>query len=244
MANSGSLGCIEYTENFLVDNVSTGSADGIYWVNSSDGGTAFVRTVASGKGVCLVGTTAATDNHLHELCGDVLNVYGLDGYNMLEVLFQMDVATTVAINIGFNDDSLDASNTLPAELATATWTTNAATFVGVVLDADATNVDWHCMWVDADSDTSTALADLRMKGATLTAAKWVAARVEIQDRGSGNGVRATFSIIQDGKSFEKVFDTTVNRATALVPYIGFENRDAIAHAMSIRYIRLAQSIAD
>lgn len=244
MANTGSVGIIEDIENFLTDNVSTGSADGIKWANSSDGGTAFVRAAAAGKGIHLSGITAATDDHLHELCSDTLDTYVQDGYNMLEVLFQLDVVTTVAINIGFNDDVLDASNTLPAELSTTTWTTNAATFVGLVFDVDATNDDVHCMWVDDDADTSTAIGDLRMKGASLQADKWMMARVELQDQGSGKGARATFTFAVDGKTFSKTFETTIDRDVALCPYIGFENRDAVAHTMLIKYIKRAQSIAD
>ena len=242
MANSGSIGIIRDVENFLTDDIGS-AGDGVKWVVSSDSSdTAFVRAVAAGKGMHCAGALTTTDNNMIELCSDVLHVYGQDGYNALEVLFQVDVATDLAINIGFNDDSLDGGNTLPVELATATWTTTSSTFVGLAFDVDATNDDWHCMWVDDDADA--ALADLRMTGATLTASKWVMARVAIQDRGSGKGVRATFTISQDGKSFEKVFDTSVDRDCALCPYIGFENRAATAHNVYIKYIIQEQSIAD
>mgnify|MGYP001580419273 CR=1 FL=1 len=179
-----------------------------------------------------------------EFCADTLDVFGQDGYNSMEVLFQVSNAADLAINIGFNDDSLDASGTLPAELATATWTTNAATFVGLVYDVDATNDDWHCMWVDGNSDASEALADLRMNGAAPIASKWIMARVAIQDRGSGKGVRATFTVSCDGKSYEKEFNTSITRSTALCYYIGFENRAGTAHSLYIKYIRTEQSIAD
>ena len=246
MANSGSVGVITDLENWLTDNIGTSGADGIKWVNSSDGGdTAFARAAATANlPLHVAGATAATNNNLIELCSDLLHVYGQNGWHMLEVLFKIDVATDIAINIGFNDDSLDAGNTLPVELSTATWTTTASTFVGLAFDVNATNDDWHCMWTDDDSDTSEALADLRLKGASLTAAKWCMARVELQDRGSGKGLRATFTISQDGKSFEKVFDTSVDRDVALCPYIGFEARATTAHNVYIAYVKQAWSIPD
>ncbi len=245
MANSGSVGVITNLESFQVDNINTSVADGVKWLVLGDGGdTVFARAGTAGRGLHAAGALAATDDNLVELCGDTTHVFGQDGVNGIEVLFQISVATDIAFNIGFNDDSLDASNTLPAELATATWTTNAATFVGLAFDVDATNDDVHCMWVDDDNDSTEALADLRMAGATLTAAKWAMARVEIQDRGSGKGVRATFTWAQDGKSFEKVFDTSVDRDAALCYYLGFENRAATAHSVYIKYIKTWQSIAD
>lgn len=245
MANTGSLGCLREVETFDRDDINSSAADGVRWLTSADGGdTAFARAASAALGRHAAGATAATDDNMIELNGDILDVYGQVGAHALEVLFRVDVATNIAFNIGFNDDSLEASNTLPAELATATWTSNASTFVGLVFDTDATNADVHCFWVDADADTSKALADLRMSGATLAAAVWAKARVEIQDRGSGNGVRATFSFSQNGKTFEKVFDTSVTRSTALVPYIGFENRSASAHNCYVKYIITEQSISD
>jgi hypothetical protein len=101
------------------------------------------------------------------------------------------------------------------------------------------------MWVDDDVDTTTAIAKLRMNGAAPIASKWIKARVEIQDRGVGSdGVRATFSIDQDGKTFEKTFDTTVDRDCGLCPYIAFENRTTTAHNVYIKYIDYEQTIAD
>lgn len=245
MANAGNIGMVRDVDFFLTDNIGTSGADGIKWVNSSDGGdTAFARAAAAGRGVHVAGATAATDNNMLEICGDLLDTYGQNGYHSLEVLFQLDVITNIAFNIGFNDDSLDASNTLPIELSTVTFTANAAEFVGLVFDTAATNDDAHCCWVDDTSLTGEAIADLRMAGCSLEAAKWIMARVALQDRGSGKGLRATFTVAYDGKTFEKEFNTTIDRDAALVPYIGFENRTASAHNVYIKYIAREQAIAD
>ncbi len=240
MANVGSIGKTRYVEDWLTDNISTTSADGICWVNSSDtSDTAFARAAAAGKGLHCTGALTTTDNNLIELCHDTAYVFGQDGCHSIEVLMMLDDVTNVAFNIGFNDDSLDASNSLPAELATATWTTNAATFVGLVYDVDATNDDLHCMWVDDDNDSAETLANLRMNGMAPANSTWCSYRVEIQDRGSGNGVRAIFTFTDSyGRSCEKTFDTTVDRDCALVPYIGVENRSASAHNVYIKRIIL------
>lgn len=244
MAASGSIGTIVHVEDFVNDTINTSAANGVGWVTAIAGGaTAFVRAAAAGYGLHALGVLSAADNDLIELCGDELYVYGQTGHNAIEVLFQASVVSALAINIGFNDDSLEATP-LPIELSGTTWTSNATDFVGLVLDQDATNYEWHAFWVDDGSDTSTAIADLRLTGATFVANKWAMVRVEIQDRGSGNGVRATFTYSQDGRSYEKVFNTSLDRDAALVPYIGFETRAATASNVYIKYVKTEQSIAD
>ena len=247
MANVGSKGVVRYEETFVADNIGTSGADGLAWVNSSDGGdTAFARAVAAARGLHVAGALAATQNNLVEFCGDLTQFYGQNGFCAVEVMLQLDVVTPVAINFGFNDDSLDAGNTLPIELSGTTWTTTATTAIMLVYDTDATNDEWHCMWVDDDSDASDAIADLRLKGAAPVASKWMHLRVEMQDRGAGKGVRVTFTVKQDGKTFEKVFDTTVDRDAALCWYLGVEARTASPSAVNA-YVKLPaweQSIAD
>ncbi len=249
MANAGSIGTIVHLEDFFTDNIaanSGSSADGIHWLVSTDtSDTAFARAAAAARGLHAAGALAATENNQIELCSDTLFIYGQTGYSAMEVLFQMDNIAAIAFNIGFNDDSIETATTLPVELATTVWTSNAATFVGLVYDTGATNDDVHCFWVDDDSDTSTAIATLRMTGIAPVASKWCMARVELQDRGSGNGVHATFHFAVDGKHATKEFDTSVDRDVALCPYISFEQRATpTATNVYIKYVKIEQSIAD
>lgn len=253
MANTGSSGIIEYNEQWIADSVAGGAAagagsaaDGIAWLGSSDAGnTPFARAVAAGRGIHLAGALDATDDDMLALASDTLLFAGQEGYAMLEVLFQVSSIADLAINIGLNDEVLEAtSNTLPVELATTVWTTSASTFLGLVYDVDATNDDVHCMWVDDDNDSAEALANLRMQGIAPVASKWCMARVEMQDRGSGNGVRGTFTFSCDGKTATKEFNTTVDRDCPLSAFIGFENRAATVHNVYIKYIKIAQSISD
>lgn len=246
MANVGSKGIVRYEETFALDNIGTSAGDGIAWLVSSDSGdTAPVRACAAGKGLHVSGATYATDNNLIEFSGDQLMFYGQEGHSAVEVLIQLSSAASVAFNFGFNDDQLEDSNTLPVELSGTTWTSNASTFLGFVYDTDATNDDLHCFWVNGGTDTSTSISDLQMTGMAPTAGKWLYLKVEMQDRGSGNGVRATFlAVDHTGKSVEKVFNTSVSRSTALCFYFGMENRSAAARTFYLKAPAWEQSIAD
>ena len=229
------------------DNIGTAAGDGIEWINSSDGGdTAFA--VGARAGGTARGATAATDDNLIELSHGLVAWRPQDGEAYSEHRFQLDVITNVAVNCGWNDDALDDSNTLPAELATATWTSNATTFVGLVFDTDATNDDWHAFWVDDDTDSSTALATLRFQGEAWTAAQYYTFRTHLQDNGTGNQARATFSIVDNNGTNRalngpvKEFSSTVDRDVLLTPYLGVENRSATAHQCDVSYIYAKMSL--
>ena len=96
----------------------------------------------------------------------------------------------------------------------------------------ATNEELHCYWADdnvlgmADADSSVDGQTVRMRGIAPTASKWLYMKVEMQDRGSGLGVRATFlAVTHTGASVERVFNTSGDRDVALCYYVCAENRD-------------------
>lgn len=246
MANVGPKGVVRYEETWAIDNINTSAANGIGWLVSSDSGdTAIVRAAAAGKGLHASGATSVDDNNLIELGSDTLLFTGQEGFSAVEVLLQLSAVTNVAFNFGFNDDALEDSNTLPVELSGTTWTSNAATFVGFAYDTDADNDELHCFWVDDTSNTTTPIASLRCNGMAPTGAKWLFMRVEMQDRGSGNGVRATFlAVDHTGKSVEKVFNTSVDRDCPLCWYLGIENRTTAVRTVYIKLPAWEQSIAD
>lgn len=243
MANIGSKGIVRYEETFATDSIAGGSAggdgsaaDGIAWLGSADtGDTPFVRAMAAARGLHIAGATDTTDDDLVEFCGDQLMFYAQTGHSSIEILVQFDVVSTLAFNFGFNDDVLETSTTLPVELSGTTWTTNAATFVGFVYDVDATNDELHAMWVDGNTDATDAIATLRFNGMAPTASEWLYMKIDLDDRGSGYGARATFlAVDSQGRSVEKVFNTTITRSTALCYYFGFENRGSAAHNCYIK----------
>ena len=191
--------------------------------------------MAAGRGLHASSILAATDDNMTEFCSDVLIFTGQEGHSAVEVLMQITDVTNCAFNFGFNDDVAEGSNTLPVELSGTTWTSNAATFIGLVYDTDATNDNIHCFWVDDDTDTTTAIADLRLTGAAPTNSQWFWMRVEIQDRGSGNGLRATLLFTDhNGRSYQKEFNTTVDRDQGLCYYLGVENRSDSSRSVYIK----------
>ena len=246
MANVGSLGIDRHIDDPEVSEVNATAGAAVTWALSSDASdTAFAKAVAASRGLHYAGATAATDNNMIEFCSNDLIFAGQQGHAEIEILMQLDDVTNAAFNFGFNDDVQDAGDTLPVELSGTTWTTTASTFIGFVYDVNATNDELHAMWVDDNSDTSKAIADLRFKGMAPTNAKWLYMKVEIDDQGSGNGVRATLlAVDHNGRSVEKTFNTTVDRDAPLCYYFGYENRSASAHNAYIKHCNYAQTIAD
>jgi len=260
MANVGKTGVIKYTENFATINLGTGLAGipagsitsgqgtdtyGLGWIqNICTGNTAFARTFSATKGLHWAGSLDATDNDRVEIMSDQLMFYAQAGFIAVDCLLQLDNAGSMEVAFGFNSTNTGSASTLPVELNTTTWASTGSTFVGLVDDFDATNFEWHCFWVDDDVDTTESLANLRMQGASLVADKWCYLRVELQDRGSGNGARATFHVEQDGKTFEKVFNTTVDRDAGLCWYLGIQNKSATARGVFVTAPGWEYSIPD
>lgn len=245
-AATGYQGFVEVFDDFDHTSISTSAAAGVTWLNSSDcGGTAFALNagVIGGEGTAQ-GATDNTDNDMAELAHGVLMWYGaLDC--MLETRVQFSVVTTLAYNVGFNDDALDDSNTLPVELSGTTWTTNATTWFGMVFDVDATNDNIHAMWVDDDADSSTAIATLRMTGAAPVAATYGTYNVNLyrgtSDTAASIGeVRVTPDESNPAANYGKRFTGTIDANSAQTPHIAFENRDAVVHQTDIDYILVRQ----
>ena len=247
MANAGSKGIVRYVETFAQDTIAGGAAggvgsaaNGIAWLGSSwAGDTPIVRAVNTSRGLHASGATDTTDGDMVEFCGDTLMFTGQTGHSSIETLIQFDVVSTLAFNFGFNDTVLEgdgSSGSLPVELGGTTWVSNATAFLGFVFDVGADNDNLHCFWVNGGTDTTEAIADLRMVGMAPTASKWLYLKCEMQDRGSGKGVRAGFlAADHTGKSIHKEFDTTVARTTPLCFYYAWENRGSAAH---VSYIKL------
>lgn len=252
MANVGAKGAIRYEEVFVDPGVLGTGVQGLdggtrtaNWLQNIDtGDTSFVRSMSAARGLHIAGSLAGTDNNMVEFCGDQLMFYGSVGMNAIDVLVQFDVATNIAFNFGFSDDVTETSNTLPVELSATSFASSASTYLGFVFDTDATNDEIHCFWTDDDVDSTEVIGDLRMKGMSLTANKWLWLRVEMQDRGSGSGVRATFHAVQDGKHMTKEFNTTVDNDAGLCWHFSAENRSAVAHGVYIKLPSWEQTISD
>lgn len=227
------------------DNISTAVADGIRWLNSSDGSNTAFAIVAEAAGPICQAATDSTDDDMCEIGYHLLTWSAQNGHLLLETRVRVSVGGVddIAFTVGFNDDVLEDSNTLPVELSTTTFTSNAGTFIGVVYDPDADNDDVHAFWVDDDADTSEAIADLRFTGIAPLDDEWFGVSIQLQDRGSGKGPQATITVVEEstGRAATKVFNTTVDRDALLTPHIAFENRAGVAHTFDIDYIWVRQS---
>lgn len=227
------------------DNISTAVADGILWLNTSDGGNTAFAIVADVQGPICQGATDATDDDMMEIGYHLLtwSVQNGELYMETRVKCSVGAVSSCALNIGFNDDVLEDSNTLPMELSTTTFTSNAATWVGVVYDPDATNDDFHVMWVDDDNDSTTAIANLRMVGVAPVLDEWFGVAIRLTDAGSGNGAILEVTVVEEstGKVAQKRYASTIDRDALLTPHIAFENHGGVAHTVEIDYILVRQS---
>jgi hypothetical protein len=249
MPNAGAKGFYEHIDDPMVSVIDAAASADTTWVaDSTNGATDFTRAVAAGKGLHYYSTSDTTDNDMQEICSNLLLFTGQEGYSYVEILMQSNSVDDMAFNFGLNDtvEEVAAGGTLPVELDGTSWTSTSSTFIGFVYDVDATNDELHCFWVDDDVDTTTAIANLRCNGIAPTANQWLYMRVEMQDRGSGNGVRATFTATDhNGKSVTKEFNTTVDRDCPLCYHFSFENRsNSAATTVYIKGLNYGQTTAD
>lgn len=248
MANVGSKGIVRYEENWATPNFATSAANpGVTWLYTKDtNDTAFVRAVVAGYGLHLYGVEHGTSADRMELLSDTLMFTGQEGYAAVEILVQFSSVANHSFFFGFNDAVTGPSNILPVSLSTTVFTNNAADgCIGIVYDTDADNDELHCYWANAATKTTTATSSLRMTGLAPTAAKWLWMRVEMQDRGSGNGVRATFTASDHtGKSVSKEFNTSVDRDLPLNYYFGSIERSTTGRNIYIKQCAWETSIAD
>src|SRR5574341_1181818 len=249
MSITSSIGKVEVFDDVDHDSIGTAAGDGIVWWNSSDAGnTAYALNPGfAGEGTARAATDT-TDDDMCELAHGCLMWLPQNDPRM-EVRMQFDVVTTLAFNVGFNDDALEDSNTLPVELSTTTFTTNATTWVGILFDVDATNDDFHAMWVDDDNDSTSAIADLRYNGVAPIAASYGLYRIELFRTTATGAAIANMHVIPDdtepgvGRLHSKRFTSTVDGDAALTPHVGFENRSTVAHQSDIDYIYVCQNRA-
>jgi len=254
MASVGKTGIVRYEETLAVNNIGTGligldggtnAATGVAWLQSLDtGGASFTRSMSETKGLHLAGSLDSSDGDLAEFCGDQIMFYGQVGHQAVEVMLQVDQASSMVINFGLNDEITDSSNDIPVTLSTSTWLSTATSFIGLVKDFDAANDEFHCFWVDDGNDATVPLDKLRMKGLEFVKDKWCWMRVETQDQGSGRPLVATFEVVQDGKHVAKEFVTSLDRDAALCWYLGIANRAGIARGVFLKLPAWEQGIAD
>jgi len=253
MANVGNgvLRHIDDPSHAIIAAAAASGNTGTTWVSDATGSaTDFVAAVAAGKGLHYFGVMDAVDNSLLEFAGNWLMFTAQEGHCAVECMIQFEDASEHSFNFSFNDTVEDGN--LPIDLLTTTFTKTASTYCGFVFDGtDATNKDLHCVWVDDDSvgqsdaNGSVDGKPVRMSGVKPTDGKWMFLRVELQDRGSGYGARATFLAVDHlGRRAEKTFNTSVDRDCPLCWHLAIENRTATGGDVFLRQCNWEQTIAD
>ena len=237
MANIGSKGRFEvfldFTEDTLNADMVTTSVDAA--------GTAAIVADAVGGQVAL--TTDTGNNEMAEIAISQ-PVRAQDGPVFFEAKLQVNGIATLAFTVGLTDDPAEDSNTLPVELSTATFTSNASTFAGVVFDTAATTDNFYFFAVDDDADTSLAIADLNTGLAPEAATDFIVS-IELHDRGSSDGMADAVITVKkaNGTFKQKRIERAVDRDCKLYAHIGLENRTTAARVLSVDYMQLCGSRA-
>ena len=226
----------EFQGDVIPDRLATTSDSGSISVGSSTTGSSSLRLDNSNNG----------DNEYAEVDMGAVNYRAQDGKMYFEARFLLERVIS-GVNIGFNDETTDGGNTLPIELSGTTFASNASTWVGVVYDNDATTDNFYFFFVDGDTDTTEAIANLD-SGVAAEASVWYTVRIDVDDVNSSSKARATISIQKDSSPAtfaSKTFTSSITRSTGMTPHIGIENRTTTGAYTDIDYMLVGKGrVAD
>ena len=227
-------------DNILFDDfnghvvMAAACSQGPWEVTADSGGTAL--TVDQPGGVLRLDTDCTDDDVIMVAAGRAAWRVQ-DG--AIDVLFRakVDDITTVAYSMGLTDANTESS-TMPWHLgACDALTTTASTGIGFVFDTDAATDTIHTLYVDDDTDgtlTNTALAPVNATYRTY--------RIRLEDAGSGNQVRAEFSVCCN--TYYEVRTSTIDRDVQLTPFVAVQNRAAAGRLFDVDYIYISGSRPD
>lgn len=235
MATDTSKGIITVFDEFNIDHIGTSGGDGIQWLVTLDN-SGTLAPVASAE-LQAASVTGTANNNLNDFYYRDLSFRAQDGFMSWEMRLDLAGITNVAINVGFNDDVNDASDSLPVELSGTTFTSNAGTFVGFVFDTDATNDNWHVFMVDDNNDTSVPIACLNT-GIAPVANIPQTFKIVVEDNGACNQTRTSFYI--DGLEVYTMV-SSIDRDILMSPGFGHENRACGATTVNLHYVEAKKS---
>ena len=183
-------------------------------------------TVALGSGGVLLTTLAPNTKTCTQSQG---GIWWYPAKNcVMEMKFQIDVITNVAIYAGFSDAVSEASSLLPFGLVTATLTDTATDAAGFLFDTRQTLAYFNVVNTKNGTDAFTQLASTRVP----VAATDLTLRVAIDTSGNArfywNGTEVHYKA------------SAVTTTVPLVPFFGIRNNNASAHVATLRYVRLWQ----
>jgi hypothetical protein len=180
-------------------------------------------TIANGSAGCVF-TTAATDNKVATMSfGGVLVLCASNP--IVEMRFQVNDITNLAIFAGLSDANTEAAATMPFSLALATLTDNCNNGVGFLYDTDQTHY-WNIVNTKAGTQAFTQLgpnfAPVNATDVVLRTALDTTGKAYFFYNGIQVGIKAN----------------AVTAATALIPFFGIKNMSGSSHVAILKYVRL------
>lgn len=148
----------------------------------------------------------------------------------MEAKFSIDVVTTVAINVGFNDATAEGTGVLPFLITGTTVADTATDGAMFCFDTNQTTDYWYIVNTKNGTQGGTLLA------AAYTPAAGTAVTLRVAIDSSGNA-RYYYNGISVGYKASAVTSTI-----PLIPYVGIRNNTATAHVLTLRYVRAWQDV--
>lgn len=171
-------------------------------------------------------TTAAADTKTCSYAFGGIKVLAANN-PVVEFKLQLDVITTVAINVGLNDAATEGTGALPFLITGTTIADTATDGVMFCMDTNQTTDRFYIVNTKNGTQAGTLLTAVQDPFAAATN---ILLRINLLST-----EKALYFVNGVGVG-TKAASTTA--ATPLVPYIGIRNNTATAHVLTLRYVRL------
>lgn len=242
---AGSVGRIKFGSDFTgkYDSVVWGAAalvsgdtfgDGIGFVSVNEG--SFASTVDEPGGILAITTDTADNDNAVLFAGPFK---AADGGMELEARFKYS-NVDAAVYVGFTETLDGTTPVMPAEFATATMTYNGTGgMVGLQYDVDGTTDDWRAVMADGGAGVSGSSTTGVRANATVTADRWVIARVVVYPDSSAECWLGEIGHADSGNiptmRLIKKFDAGLTATDLMFACLMIENRSGNARVLEVDY---------
>lgn len=243
---AGSFGRIPFGSDFtgIYDSVVWGATNlvsgegignGLGFASVNEG--SFASTIDEDGGILAI-TTDTADNDNAVLIGP--RCKPASGLAWAEARFKYSNVDT-SVFFGFSETMALDTPVMPAEFSTATMTYNGTGgMVGLQYDVDGTTDDWRALMGDGGAAQSGSGNGIRAN-ATVTADRWVIARVNLFEDGSaecwlGDVGHADSNNIPTMRLIKR-FETGLTSTDLFYPVLMAENRSGNARVLEVDYFK-------
>lgn len=241
---SGSRSAIRFGSDFtgIYDSLAWGAASpvageisgGIGFVSVNEG--SFASTVDEPGGILAITTDTADNDNAVLLAG---KFKPSDGKAVVEARFKYS-NVDCAVFVGFSETMALDTPVMPAEFATATMTYNGTGgMLGLQYDVDGTTDDWRAVMGDGGAAVASSGNGTRAN-ATVTADRWVIARVVLESDGAGECWLGEVGHADSGNiptmRLIKKFDAGLTSTDLFYPVVMIENRSGAARVLEVDYM--------